>query len=262
MSTHKKRLFGKSCIVTGAARGLGAQIARTFCEHGAKVLITDIDEVTGRDTANKIDAVFAAQDVTDEQSWEKIIQICESEFGELDVLVNNAGLAQTGEGLSPEDSSLAAWKRMFTVNVEGVFLGCRAALPAMRESGGGSIINMSSLAALVPTPFFTAYGASKAAVTHLSTSVAMHGAPDEIRCNTVHPGQIQTDMHNALVADASAKSGAPLAAVEADFASRIPMGKFQQAEDVANMVLFLASDESAQITGTQMVVDGGMQLTN
>lgn len=262
MSKTSDRLSNKRCIITGAANGLGKAIAIAFVEQGAQVLITDIDEVAGTKTAKEIGATFAKQDVTDEKRWPQIIEICLSEFGGLDVLVNNAGLAQTGEGLSPEDSSLCTWRKMFAVNVEGVFLGCRASLPIMRASGGGSIINMSSLASLVPMPFFTAYGASKAAVTHLSTSVAMFGAADQIRCNTVHPGQIQTDMHNALVADAAAKAGAPLEAVAADFASRIPMGSFQQAKDIANMVLFLASDESSQITGTQMVVDGGMQLTN
>ncbi len=256
------RLKNKRCLITGGAHGLGKAMATAFIEAGASVLITDIDEAAGTQTASQIGAVFATQNVTDEQRWPEIVQICQDEFGGLDVLVNNAGLAETGEGLSPEDSSLDAWRRMFSVNVEGVFLGCRAALPAMRQAGGGSIINLSSLAALVPTPFFTAYGASKAAVTHLSTSVAMHGAPDNIRCNSVHPGQIQTSMHRDLIADAVAKSGAPPEAVEADFASRIPMGAFQQAGDIASMALFLASDESAQITGTQMVVDGGMQLTN
>jgi NAD(P)-dependent dehydrogenase (short-subunit alcohol dehydrogenase family) len=262
MNKASGRLSGKRCIITGAANGLGKAMAIAFVEQGAQVLITDIDEVAGNKAAKEIGAIFAKQDVSDESRWPQIIEQCLFEFGGLDVLVNNAGLAQTGEGLSPEDSSLAAWKKMFAVNVEGVFMGCRAALPIMRASGGGSIINMSSLAALVPTPFVTAYGASKAAVTHLSTSVAMFGAADQIRCNSVHPGQIQTSMHNALLANAATKAGAPLDAVEADFASRIPMGKFQQANDIANMVLFLASDESSQITGTQMVVDGGMQLTN
>ena len=256
------RLKNKSCIVTGGARGLGRAIAQAFINAGASVLITDIDAAAGAKTAREIGATFAVQDVTDENRWPEIVGLCQSEFGGLDVLVNNAGLAQTGEGLSPEDSQLGSWRTMFKVNVEGVFMGCKVALPAMRKQGGGSIINMASVASLVPTPFFTAYGASKAAVTHLSTSVALHGAADNIRCNSVHPGQIQTDMHNDIVKDAATKAGAPLADVEADFASRIPMGSFQQAVDVANTVLFLASDDSAHITGTQMVVDGGMQLTN
>ena len=262
MSNKSGRLTGKSCIVTGGARGLGRAIASAFVAEGASVLLTDIDEATGAKTAQEIGATFAAQDVSDEDRWPEIVKLCLDKFGGLDVLVNNAGLAQTGEGLSPEDSTLASWRRMFSINVEGVFLGCKAALPALRKQGSGSIINMSSVASLVPTPFFTAYGASKAAVAHLSTSVALHGASDKIRCNSVHPGQIQTNMHNGIIRDIAKKAGAPLAAVEADFASRIPMGAFQQAGDIAKTVLFLASDESAHITGTQMVVDGGMQLTN
>jgi len=262
MNTKTNRLSRKTCIVTGGARGLGRAIAKVMINEGASVLITDIDEEIGIKTAQEIGAKFAKQDVTHEHRWWEIIEICEDEFGGLDVLVNNAGLMQTGEGLSPEDSELVSWRKIFRVNVEGVFMGCKAALPLMRKGGGGSIINMASVASLVPTPFFTAYGASKAAATHLSTSIALHGAPDKIRCNSVHPGQIQTDMHNDIIKDAATKAGAPIEAVEADFASRIPLGAFQQAEDIANTVLFLASDESAHITGTQMVVDGGMQLSN
>ncbi len=262
MSKTEGRLAGKSCIVTGGARGLGRAIAAKLIGEGASVLITDIDEAVGTQTATEIGAQFAVQDVTEEARWPQIIQACQDKFGGLDVLVNNAGLAGIGDGVSPEDTSLRSWQRTFGVNVEGVFLGCRAAIPAMRKAGGGSIINMSSVAAITPTPFLTAYGASKAAVAHLSTSVALHGAPDKIRCNSVHPGQVQTDMHNDLIADAAAMAGAPVAAVEADFAARIPLGEFGQSEDIANTVLFLASDESRYVTGAQMVVDGGMQLSN
>ncbi|MCF6220699.1 MAG: glucose 1-dehydrogenase [Robiginitomaculum sp.] len=256
------RLSGKCCIVTGGARGLGRAIADAFIKDGASVLITDIDASVGDKTAKEIGAKFALHDVTDEKRWPEIISLCTDEFGGFDVLVNNAGLAGIGDGVSPEDTSLKSWQRTFGVNVEGVFLGCRAAIAELRKSGGGSIINMSSVASMTPTPFLTAYGASKAAVAHLSTSIALHGAPDKIRCNSVHPGQVQTELHNDLIADAAATAGAPLAAVEADFASRIPLGEFGQAEDIANAVLFLASDESRYITGMQMVVDGGMQLIN
>jgi len=185
--------------------------------------------------------------------------MCTDEFGGFDVLVNNAGFAGIG-GVSPEDTPLKSWRQTFSVNVDGVFLGCRAAIAVLRKSGGGSIINMSSVVSTRPTPFLIAYGASKAAVAHLSTSIALHGASDKIRCNSVHPGQVQTDMHNNLIADAAAADGAPVAAVEADFTARIPLGEFGQAEDIANAVLFLASDESRYVTGMQMVVDGGMQL--
>lgn len=255
-------MAGKCCIVTGGARGLGRTIASAFIGEGAVVLISDIDEAAGVKTADEIGAHFAVQDVTDEQRWLEIIKICQGKFGGFDVLVNNAGMVETSGGVSPEDTTLSAWQRTFNVNVDGVFLGCRAAIPAMRQSGGGSIINLASVASLTPTPFLTAYGASKAAVAHLSTSVALHGAPDKIRCNSVHPGQVQTDLHNGMVKNMAAMAGAPVGEVEADFAARIPLGEFGQASDVASAVLFLACDESHYVTGTQMVVDGGMQLSN
>ncbi len=262
MNTTPQRLSNKACIVTGGARGLGRAIAELFIEHGAQVLITDINADAVGKTANEIGASFAVHDVCDEEQWSKIIDQCQNEFGGIDVLVSNAGLAGIGDGVSPEDTSLRSWQQTFAVNVEGVFLGCRAVIPPMRKAGGGSIINMSSVAAMTPTPFLTAYGASKAAVAHLSTSIALHGAPDKIRCNSVHPGQVQTDMHNGLVADAAATAGAPVEAVQEDFAARIPLGEFGLSEDIANMVSFLASDESRYVTGAQMVVDGGMQLIN
>ncbi len=262
MNTKQQRLSNKACIVTGGARGLGRAIAELFIEQGAQVLITDIDADALSKTASEIGAGFAVQDVCDEEQWSNIVKHCQDKFGGLDVLVSNAGLAGIGDGVSPEDTSLSSWRRTFSVNVEGVFLGCRAVIPAMRKNGGGSIINMSSVASMTPTPFLTAYGASKAAVAHLSTSIALHGAPDRIRCNSVHPGQVQTDMHNDLVADAAAIAGAPLSEVQDGFEARIPFGEFGLSEDIANMVLFLASDESRYVTGAQMVVDGGMQLIN
>ncbi len=262
MSVSNDRMAGKCCIVTGGARGLGRAIASIFIREGASVLITDIDKKQGAETASDIGAQFALQDVTREERWPEIISACQDHFGGFDVLVNNAGLVEMSGGASPEDTSLSAWRRTFSVNVDGVFLGCRAAIPAMRQSGGGSIINMSSVASLTPTPFLTAYGASKAAVAHLSTSVALHGAPDKIRCNSVHPGQVQTDLHNDMVSDIASMAEAPVSDVEADFVARIPLGEFGQTSDIAGAVLFLACDESRYVTGTQMVVDGGMQLSN
>ncbi|VAV88802.1 hypothetical protein MNBD_ALPHA04-2103, partial [hydrothermal vent metagenome] len=235
MSNSGGRMSGKCCIVTGGARGLGRAIAAAFIREGALILITDIDEAAGAEAASDIGAKFAVQDVTREDRWPEIIAACQDQFDGFDVLVNNAGLvetgAKTGGGVSPEDTSLSAWKRTFSVNVDGVFLGCRAAIPAMRQSGGGSIINMSSVASLTPTPFLTAYGASKAAVAHLSTSVALHGAPDKIRCNSVHPGQVQTDLHSNMVRDMASMADAPVSDVEADFAARIPLSEFGQASD-------------------------------
>jgi 3(or 17)beta-hydroxysteroid dehydrogenase len=258
------RLHGKRTLVTGGAKGIGYAIVERFVEEGASVLLTDIDESAGLDAAKALGADFMKQDVGDEASWPKLMNETRAKFDGLDVLVNNAGLGDLAKGNSPEDTTLDEWRRIFRVNAEGVFLGCRAAIPVMAESGGGSIINLSSIAALAPTPFITAYGASKAAVLQLSKSIALHCAQNghNIRCNTIHPGQITTPMHDGLIRDVATAAGAPEEAVRADFLSRIPMGEFGQTLDIANAALFLASDEARHITGEQMVVDGGMQLTN
>jgi len=258
------RLYGKCTLVTGGARGIGRAIVERFLEEGASVLLTDIDEGAGADTAKALGAGFLKQDVGDEASWPALMSEVRAKFGGLDVLVNNAGIGDLAKGNSPEDTPLDSWRRIFRVNTEGVFLGCRAAIPVMAEGGGGSIINLSSIAALVPTPFVTAYGASKAAMLQLSKSIALHCAQQgyKIRCNTIHPGQVRTPMYDGMIRDAASAAGAPEETVLADFLSRIPMGEFGQTCDIANAALFLASDEAQHITGEQMIVDGGMQLTN
>lgn len=256
------RVSGKTAIVTGGASGLGKAIAHRLAAEGAKVLVTDIAETEGRAVADAIGGAFLSQNVCDEAGWQAVIYESEHRFGRLDILVNNAGVGDGLDAVSPEDTSLDDWQRINRVNVEGVFLGCKAAIPAMRRTGGGSIINMSSIAALVGTPFLTAYGASKAAVRQLTMSVALHCAQDgsHIRCNSVHPGQIRTPMLENLFAATAAQVNAPLADVEAQFRSRIPMGEFGTPEDIANGVLFLASDESRHMTGAQLVIDGGMHI--
>ena len=260
----KGRLESKRVIVTGGAKGIGRAIVERFSEERASVLLTDVDEAAGVDVAKECGASFVKQDVSDEASWPALMDDIRTRFGGLDVLVNNAGLGDLAKGNSPEDTPLEEWRRIFKVNAEGVFLGCRAAIPVMAESGGGSIVNLSSIAALVPTPFITAYGASKAAMLQLSKSIALHCAQQgyNIRCNTIHPGQVTTPMHDGLIRDAAAAAGAPEEVVRADFLSRIPIGEFGQTLDIANAALFLASDEARHITGEQLVVDGGMQLTN
>lgn len=258
------RLEGKRAIVTGGASGIGRAIVERFCEEGARVLITDVNEGNGAEVAAATGASFYMQDVAVEESWRALMADARARFGGIDILVNNAGLGDLAKGNSPEDTSLAELRRIFSVNVEGVFFGCRSAIPVMAEGGGGSIINLSSVAALVPTPFITAYGASKAAMFQLSRSVALHCAQKgyRIRCNTIHPGQIRTPMHDKLIREIAANAGAPEEAVRADFLSRIPIGEFGEGIDIANAALFLASDEARHITGESMVVDGGMMLTN
>jgi NAD(P)-dependent dehydrogenase (short-subunit alcohol dehydrogenase family) len=233
--------------------------------EGAQLIISDINEAAGREAAAKLGADFIAQDVSQEAQWVQHLDDIKQRYGGLDILVNNAGI--NGEnGMTPETATIEDWRRVQAINVESVFFACKHALPLMRESGGGSIVNISSIAAVVATPFITAYGASKAAVRQLTMSVASHGAaPVEspqgrVRCNSVHPGQMRTPMLEALYEQNSAATGMSIAEIEAGFVSRIPMGELGTPEDIANMVLFLASDESRYITGGQFMVDGGMQL--
>jgi NAD(P)-dependent dehydrogenase (short-subunit alcohol dehydrogenase family) len=256
------RVAGKTAIVTGGASGLGKAIAHLLAAEGARVLVTDVQEALGQTVASEIGGVFLLQDVSEEKRWNEVVAEAERRFGALNILVNNAGVGDGLEAASPEDTPLEAWRRINRINGEGVFLGCKAAIPAMRRAGGGSIVNMSSIAALVGTPFLTAYGASKAAVRQLTMSVALHCAQDgsRIRCNSVHPGQIRTPMLEHLFKAAARQSNASQQDVEALFRSRIPMGEFGAPEDIAYGVLYLASDESRYVTGAQLMIDGGMQV--
>lgn len=256
------RVANKIAIVTGGASGLGAAIARMLIREGAQVTITDVQVEAGKTMADRLGCRFLGQDVTDERRWTEVVETVEDEDGALHILVNNAGVGDGLDAVNPEETRLVDWQRIHRVNVEGVFLGCRAAIPAMKRAGGGSIINMSSIAALVATPFLTAYGASKAAVCQFSTSVALHCAETgtKTRCNTVHPGQIRTPMHDALIAQTAARAGITPEQALGQFRSRIPMGEFGEPDDIAYAVLYLASDEAKHVTGTQIVVDGGMQI--
>lgn len=256
------RVAGKTAIVTGGASGLGKAIAHLLAAEGARVLVTDVQEAAGQTVAKEIGGVFLLQDVSDEKRWNEVVAEAERRFGALDILVNNAGVGDGLEAVNPENTPLEQWRRINRINGEGVFLGCKAAIPAMRRAGGGSIVNMSSIAALVGTPFLTAYGASKAAVRQLTMSVALHCAQDgsRVRCNSVHPGQICTPMLENLFKEAARQSNASQRDVEAQFRSRIPMGEFGAPEDVAYGVLYLASDESRYVTGAHLMIDGGMQV--
>lgn len=251
-----KRLIDKIAVVTGGASGLGKQIVSHFEQQGAIVYCTDVNPAGAKTASDRV--TFVQHDVSDEDAWQQLILEVQSHHQGLDILINNAGI---GDGLGPsgpEDTSWQEWQHIMSTNAGGVFLGCKHAIPLMRQSGGGAIVNISSIAALVATPFLTAYGASKAAVWQMTRSVAVHCAKDKIRCNSVHPGQIETPMLLGLFADVAAEANATENQIREDFLKRIPQGEFGTANDIADAVLFLASDEARHITGAQLSVDGGM----
>lgn len=254
------RVSGKVALVTGAASGIGRASAEALAREGASVVLTDIQVALGGQAAGGIvtaggKAVFRPQDVTSEDGWTEIIGGIERDYGRLDVLVNNAGIAIAG---FVTDLTLEEWRRQQAINVDSVFLGTRAALPLMRRSGGGSIVNISSVAGLRGAPRLSAYCASKGAVRLFSKAVAIECAAmkDGVRVNSIHPGIIETPIWAAL--------GAPGSNLPPDLDTlaelRVPLGVKGQPADIANAVVFLASEESRYMTGEEMVVDGGMTV--
>lgn len=241
------RLAGKVAIVTGAASGMGAATARLFAREGAQVVIADVLEEEGRKLADEIGpaARFERLDVTDEAAWEAVVASTISHFGKLDILVNNAGIS----GSSAADLySTEGWHRIIAINATGVFFGIKHAVRAMLGKGG-AIVNMSSINGFVGSyGAHMAYHASKGGVRLMTKTTAVQHAKDGIRCNSVHPGTMPA-MRSATT------SRDP--AVRAEMIQRIPMGRAGEVEEVANAVLFLASDEASYITGTELVVDGG-----
>jgi 3(or 17)beta-hydroxysteroid dehydrogenase len=247
------RVDGKVALITGAASGLGRADAEVLAREGATVVLTDIDEDEGEAAAESIrgaggNAIFLALDVADEEQWQQVIAHIRSEYGRLNVLVNNAGLAIIG---TPEDCSLDAFRKQNTVMSEGVFLGCKHALPLMNESGGGSIINMSSTASHLGYPIYFAYSAAKGAVRAMSKAIAVHCQMNgyEIRVNSLHPGAIDTAMIDQMISDLGLDNKENLS----------PVG-LGQPEDVANVVLFLASDESRFVNGTEILIDNALTI--
>ncbi len=245
------RLDNKVALISGGARGIGAAVAKIFAQEGAKLVICDILEDEGRKTAEEIttaggECVFVRLDVTSETDWEQAAAEVTSRFGRLDILVNNAGITARG---NVEETSVADWTRTMDINVKGAFLGSKQAIPIMRAGGGGSIINISSGAGIAPQPGTSgAYAASKGAVRIFSKSTAIQYAAQNIRCNSVHPGPIETDM---LRATRPAENTLEI------MKGRVPLGRFGRAEEIAYGVLYLASDESSFVTGSELVIDGG-----
>jgi cyclopentanol dehydrogenase len=245
------RLTGKVALISGGARGMGAEEARLFAREGARVVLGDVLDAEGKAVEGQIrgaggEGTYLHLDVTSESDWEAAVATAERLYGKLDVLVNNAGI---GGGSRIEQTTVDEWDRMMAVNAKGVFLGTRAAIPAMRRAGGGSIINISSQLGLVGTDNSSPqYQASKGAVRILTKATAIQYAKDKIRANSVHPGPIVTPMTERRRADPETYKL---------MVSRIPLGRYGEPEDVAMGVLYLAADESSFVTGSELVIDGG-----
>jgi NAD(P)-dependent dehydrogenase (short-subunit alcohol dehydrogenase family) len=245
------RLAGKVALISGAARGQGEAEARLFAQEGASVVLGDIRSELGEQVAGEIaaaggEAVFTPLDVSSESDWVHAVELAESTYGKLDILVNNAAIIGL-EGIL--DTSIELWNRVLAVNQTGTFLGMRAAIPAMRRAGGGSIVNISSVLATMGSGNSAAYTATKGAVSALTRTVSVELATEGIRVNAVHPGGVETPMAEECLGDDVELRRALVASH--------PMGRIGEPEEIATGVLFLASDEASFVTGASLVIDGG-----
>jgi len=255
MAEQRRRLEGKVALVTGAASGLGAESSRRLAREGAAVLLTDVTVEAGEAVVEEIAgaggrAAFIAHEVTSEADWERAVASAVGGFGRLDVLVNNAGIAGGMHELMTH--TLEDWRRVLSVNLDGVFLGLRYAGPAIAETGGGSVINLSSIMGKVAMPGLAAYCASKGGVLLLTKAAALEWAPHNIRVNSIHPGFIDTPMvANGLREVENSNEMREM------IISRHALGRLGEPREVADAVVFLASEESSFMTGSELVVDGG-----
>ena len=251
----------KVALVSGGARGIGAAVARLISHGGGKVVIADLPGSSGELTATELNCDFEALDVTNEAAWTHVVAQVEARHGGIDILVNAAGIVGDVLNGALDRMAFADWRRVMSVNLDGTFLGCREVMRVMKKAGRGSIVNLSSVASYYPTTQNAAYGASKGGVTQLSKTVALFGSQggDRIRCNSVHPGQIATQMLHDIRAQRlqrGAQAGTPQGPSSVD---RIPLGEGTP-EEAANLIAFLASDEASYITGAEFTVDGGWRL--
>ena len=249
-----QKLNDTLCVVTGGARGIGKAVCKAFINEGARVVLTDIDVAEGRKAADELGCDFVKLDVATEADWDAFAD----RFPAIDVLVNNAGITGFEDGTGPHDpenASLEEWHRVHAVNTDGCFLGCRYALRAMKARGEGSIINISSRSGFVGIPGAAAYAASKAAIRNHTKSVALYAASQgwRIRCNSVHPAAVLTPMWEPMLGDGPGRE-ANMAALVAD----TPLKRFGTVEEVAALCTYLASPESAYMTGTELTLDGGL----
>lgn len=252
------RLGGKIALVTGAASGLGAAMARMFALEGARVLLTDIDGDGATAVANEIGAAAHAvrHDVTSPDDWTAAVAAAEDRFGGLHILVNNAGIGIAG---TVEETSLEDWRRVHAIDLDGVFLGCKLALPLIaattaREGSRGSILNVSSIAGVIAAANMAAYNSAKAGVRHLTKSVALHAARAgyAVTCNSIHPTFVDTPIIGKMLPSRDRE------ALVAKFAKQVPLGRIGEPDDVAYAALYLCSDEAKFVTGAELFIDGGI----
>ncbi len=247
-------LTGKVCVVTGAARGIGQAIAAAFAQQGAEVIVTDIDEALGAQTAQGLGGRFIALDVGQEKDWDRLLDVIPT----ADVVVNNAGITGLEDASHPHDPEnvpLEEWHAVHRVNLDGTFLGCRYAIRAMKRKGKGSIINMSSRSGMVGIPGAAAYASSKAAIRNHTKTVALYCAQQgwNIRCNSIHPAAVMTPIWEPMLGTGQDRER-NMAAIVAD----TPLKRFGTPEEVAALAVLLASDASAYMTGTELTIDGGI----
>jgi 3(or 17)beta-hydroxysteroid dehydrogenase len=248
------RLAGKTALVTGAASGIGLRTAQRFVEEGARVAMTDWNAEVLREAAAQFgdEVITIAHDVTDEDAWIAAVAKAVEKLGSISILLNSAG---TGRATNVEETTLEDWRRVMAVNADGTFLGCKHGVLAMKQTGGGAIVNISSASGLVGGHNMAAYNASKGAVRLLTKSVALHCARKNygITCNSVHPAFIMTPMVEGLIA-----RGKDPAATQAKLEAQIPIGRLGEATEVADMIVYLSSDEARFVTGAEFVIDGGL----
>ena len=249
-----ERLKDKVALITGAAQGLGKEMAKSMMAEGAEVYISDINKDLLDKTVKELSCFGISLDVTKSEDWENAIDHIKEKSGSLNILINNAGI---GNGGDIESTDMETWKLVHNVNLDSVFLGCKYALPLMRDSGNGSIINISSMSGIVASHNTSAYNSSKAAVRHLSKSIALHCAKSTnlVRCNSIHPVFTRTAMVQSMI------DAAPERNIEQKLIQQIPIRKLAEPIDIANAAIFLASDESSFITGTELLIDGGLSAT-